>query len=137
MNGKRKSKNFHRSHFFKVKMAKEIKTIDYDSENDIFSINNGEKVKASIDIGDFILDVSHNNLICGIEVMDASEKLGVPKDFLKNIKNIKMSVNYTTNHVYVLLAVVFVKQGKEVNIPIPLTLSLGHKTPRKEVLVYR
>ena len=27
-------------------------------------------------------------------------------------------------------------KGKEVNIPIPLTLNLGHKTPKKEVLVY-
>ncbi len=117
-------------------MAKEIKAIDYDSENDIFSINNGEKVKASIDIGDFVLDVSHNNLICGIEVMDASENLGISKEFLKNIKNIKMSVNYNTNNAYVLLIMTFKNKGKEVNMPIPLTLNLGHKTPMKDVLVY-
>ncbi|MCK4533758.1 3-methyl-2-oxobutanoate hydroxymethyltransferase [bacterium] len=30
----------------------------------------------------------------------------------------------------------FKKEVKEVNIPIPLTLDLGHKTPRHEVLVY-
>ena len=117
-------------------MAKEIKTIDYDSENGIFFINNGEKVKASIDIGDFILDVNHNNFICGIEVMDASENLGISKEALKSVKSIRMSVNYKTNHVYVLLVMTFKKQGKEVNIPIPLTLGLGHKTPKKEVLVY-
>lgn len=117
-------------------MAKEIKTIDYDSENDIFFINNGEKVKASIDVGDFILDVNHNNFICGIEIMDASENLGISKEILKNIKSIKMSVNYKTNHVYVLLIMIFKKKSGEVNIPIPLTLNLGHKTPKKEVLVY-
>jgi len=117
-------------------MAKQIKTINYDYENDIFSISNGDKVKASIDIGDFILDVSHNNLVCGIEIMDASENLGVPKEILKNIKSMKMSVTYKTNHVYVLLMIVFKKKGKEVNVPIPLTLDLGHKTPKKEVLVY-
>ncbi len=118
-------------------MAKEIKTIDYDSEQDIFFINNGNKVQASIDIGDFILDVNHNNLICGIEVMDASENLGISKESLRNIKNIKMSVNYNTNHVYVLLVMTFKKKGKEVNMSIPLTLNLGHKVPKKEVLVYR
>lgn len=117
-------------------MEKQIKTIDYDSDNDIFFISNGEKVKASLDIGDFILDVNHNNLICGIEVMDASENLGVSKDALKSIQNIKMSVTYKTNHVYVLLVIMFKKKGKEVNIPIPLTLNLGHKVPRKETLVY-
>ena len=117
-------------------MAKEIKTIDYDFENDILFINDGEKVKASIDIGDFILDVSYNNLICGLEIIDASENLGIDKNALQNIKSIKISVTYKTNHVYVLLIVTFRKQDKEVNIPIPLTIGLGHKEPKKEVMVY-
>jgi uncharacterized protein YuzE len=117
-------------------MAKTIKTIDYDSDNDIFFISDGEKVKASLDIGDFILDVSHNNLICGIEVMNASENLGIGKEILKNIKSMKMSITYKTNHVYVLLMITFKKGDKEVNVPIPLTLDLGHKMPRQDVLVY-
>lgn len=117
-------------------MAKQIKTIDYDSENDIFYISNGEKVKFSLDIGDFILDVTHNHLICGIEVMDASENLGIDKNSLEQVQNIKMSVTYKTNHVYVLLIMTFKKNDKEVNIPIPLTLDLGHKIPKKEMLVY-
>src|SRR3989344_3760266 len=117
-------------------MARQIKTIDYDSDNDIFFISNGDKVKASIDIGDFILDVSHNNLVCGIEIMDASENLGVSKSVLSNIQNIKMSVTYKTKHVYVLLVMTFKKEDKEVNVPIPLTLDLGHKTPRKDILLY-
>jgi len=117
-------------------MARQIKTIDYDFENDIFFMSNGEKVKASVDIGDFILDVSHDNLICGLEIMNASENLGINKKILNNIKSIKMSVNYKTNNVYVLLIITFKKEDKEVNIPIPLTLDLGHKTARQEVLVY-
>ncbi|MEK6952454.1 MAG: DUF2283 domain-containing protein [Nanoarchaeota archaeon] len=117
-------------------MAKQIKKIDYDAENDIFFMSNGEKVKASIDIGDFVLDVSHNNLICGLEIMDASENLGISKENLKYIQNIKMSVTYKTNYVYVLLVMIFKKHDKEVNVPIPLTLNLGHKIPKKEVLIY-
>ena len=117
-------------------MAGQIKTIDYDFENDIFFVSNGDKVKASLDIGDFVLDINHNNLVCGIEIMDASENLGIPKETLKSIRNMKMSVTYKTNHVYVLLMIVFKKKGKEVNVPIPLTLDLGHKTPLKEILVY-
>ena len=117
-------------------MARQIKTIDYDPDNDILFISDGEKVKASLDIGDFVLDVSHSNFICGIEIMDASENLGIDKDVLKNIKSMKMSVTYQTNHVYVLLIIIFKEGYKEVNIPIPLTLDLGHKTPRQEVLVY-
>ena len=117
-------------------MARQIKTIDYDSDNDIFFMSNGEKVKASLDIGDFILDVSHENLICGLEIMNASENLGIAKKILENVKSMKMSVTYKTNHVYVLLVMTFNEHDKEVNIPIPLTLNLGHKSPMREVLVY-
>jgi len=117
-------------------MAKKIKTIDYDLENDILFISDGEKVKTSLDIGEFVLDVNHHNLISGIEIMDASENLGIEKEILKNIRNIKMSVTYKTNHVYVLLMIIFKMKGKEINIPIPLTLDLGHKIPRKEMLIY-
>jgi uncharacterized protein YuzE len=117
-------------------MAKQIKTIDYDEDNDDLFISVGEKVKASLDIGDFILDVSHGNLICGIEVMNASENLGVDKDILSKIKSMKMSVNYKTNHVYVLLVISFKKGDKEVNMPIPLTLDLGHKVPKQDILLY-
>jgi len=117
-------------------MAKKIKTIDYDEDNDILFISNEDKVKASIDIGDFVLDVNHNNLISGIEIMDASENLGINKDILNNINSIKMSISYKTNHVYVLLEILFKKGNKEINIPIPLTLNLGHKFPKKELLIY-
>ena len=117
-------------------MARQIKTIDYDADNDIFFISGDEKVKFSLDIGDFVLDVNYNNLICGMEIMDASENLGISKEVLSNIKSIKMSVTYKTNNVYVLLIIIFKEKGKEVNIPIPLTLNLGHKTPMKEELVY-
>jgi len=117
-------------------MAKEIKTIDYDSDNDIFFISDGGKVKASLDVGDFVLDVNHENMIGGIEVQDASENLGISKDVLKNIKSMKMSVNYKTNNVYVLLMISFKDSEKDVNIPIPLTLDLGHEVPQKEMLLY-
>jgi len=117
-------------------MAKTIKIIDYDINNDILFISNGDKVKVSLDVGDFILDVDHKNLVCGIEVMNASENLGINKEIFKNIKDMKMSINYKTNHIYVLLMISFKKKGRDVNIQIPLTLGLGHKRPKKEMLVY-
>jgi len=117
-------------------MARQIKTIDYDADNDIFFISNGDKVKASLDIGDFVLDVNHNNLIGGIEIMNASENLGISKEVLKDIQSINMSVTYKPNYAYVLLMITFKKGDKEVNMPIPLTLDLGHKESRKEVLLY-
>jgi len=117
-------------------MASPIKTIDYDSDNDILFISNGEKVKASLDIGDFVLDVSHDNLICGIEIMDASTNLGISKENLSDIKSMEMSVNYKTNNILVLLRIMFKQGNKMVNIPIPLSIGLGHRAPKQELLVY-
>lgn len=117
-------------------MARQIKTIDYDAANDIFSISDGEKVKASIDVGDFILDVSHDNLICGMEIMDASENLGATRELLGSIRKMKMSITYKTNHIYVLLMISSQQSGKEINVQIPLSISLGHQKPKKEVLTF-
>ena len=74
-------------------MARTIKTIDYDIDNDIFFVSDGEKVKSSIDIGDFVLDVDHRNLICGIEIMDASENLGIDKEILKNVETLEIFIS--------------------------------------------
>jgi len=116
-------------------MGKEIKVIDYDSEKDILFISNDESVKSSIDIGNFVLDVNQNNFIGGIEILNASENLGIEKNILKRIKSIKMAVNYKTNNVYVLLAISFKQNNKEVNISVPLNIRLGNnKQPMKEVL---
>lgn len=117
-------------------MAKKIREIDYDYSNDILFISRNDKVKTSLDIGDFVLDVNHNNFICGIEIIDASENLGISKKALKKIKNLRMSVKYRTNHVYVLLTIIFEEKSKEANITIPLTLGLDHKTPKKDALVF-
>lgn len=117
-------------------MAKKIKIIDYDRNNDILFISNDEKIKSSIDIGDFVLDLNGNNLIAGVEVMDASENLGIGKKELMNIAKAKISINYKTNHVYVLLGIVLKNTKKEINVSIPLALSLGHKEPKKELLIY-
>lgn len=128
--------NYGKGNFRSDGNKKQIKTIDYDAENDIFFISTGDKIKASIDIGEFILDVSSSNLVCGIEIMEASGNLGISQADLKNIESMKMSVIYKTNHVYVLLMMILKKEGKEINVPIPLTLNLGHKVPKKEILMY-
>ncbi len=115
-------------------MTRQIRLIDYDEQNDILYISDGEKVKASIDIGDFILDVSHTNYISGIEIIDASEHLDISKESLSSISHTKMSVTYRNNNVYVLLTMAFEKEGKQIHIPIPLTLNLGHKE-KKELFI--
>ena len=47
-------------------MAKTNTKIVYDEEEDILSLSKNRKVKASIDIGDFIIDIDHKGYVTGI-----------------------------------------------------------------------
>lgn len=93
--------------------------MDYDRANDIFFISNGNKVKHSVDIGDFVLDIDYKGKACGIEVFDASENLGIGREVLSELKKSEMSVLYRRNHVLMKI----ILKGREVNISIPLDIA--------------
>lgn len=74
-------------------MAKETQ-FNYDKENDTLFIYKKEAVKGSIDVGNYIVDFTHEGNVAGLEIMNASEvlkNLGVenPSDFLENVKQVK------------------------------------------------
>lgn len=98
--------------------------IDYDQEEDILFLSSERKIKSSIDIGDFIVDIDMKGFVAGIEILNASENLKIPEDKLKELKKASMSVTYKPNYVYISLIMQFKDQEKD--ITIPLTLDLGH-----------
>ncbi len=65
----------------------------YDHQYDVLYIfKKDEKVKFSIEVlGNFVIDIGHNNKVVGIEIFDASKILKIPKKELKEIKSAKMS----------------------------------------------
>ena len=105
-------------------MAKLNTKMIYDEEEDILSFSKGRKVKASIDIGDFIIDVDTNGFISGIEILNASKNLQVSEEHLKDLQKASMSVTYKPNYVYISLLMQF--KDKEKDITIPLKINLGH-----------
>ena len=109
---------------YRYKMAEVNTEMKYDEEEDILSLSRGREVKASIDIGDFVIDVDHNGFITGIEILNASKNLEVSKDKLQNLKKASMKITYKPNHVYIFLIMQF--ENKEKDISIPLTIDLGH-----------
>ncbi len=111
-------------------MAKLNTKIIYDEEEDILFFSKGRKVKASIDIGDFIIDVDTNGLVSGIEILNASKNLNVSEEQLKSLQNASMSITYKPNYVYIYLVMQF--KDKEKDITIPLTVDLGHGSVRTE-----
>lgn len=102
----------------------------YDAEEDILSLSKNVKVKASIDIGDFIIDVDHDGFVAGIEILNASQNLGLTEVQLASLEQASMNVTYKPN--YVLIALLMKIKNKEKDITIPLTVDLGHGSIKTE-----
>jgi len=111
-------------------MAKSTKEINYDKEEDILFFSMKRKVKASIDIGDFIIDIDNKGFVSGIEILNASENLNISQRKLENMQNALMNVTYKPKYVYISLVIKF--KDKEKDITIPLTVDLGHGSVRTE-----
>ncbi len=59
----------------------EINTkMNYDPEEDILLLSKERKVKASIDLGDCIIDVDTKGFISRIEILNASQNLGLKEN---------------------------------------------------------
>ena len=106
-------------------MAKTNMKIVYDEEVDILLLSKGSKVKASIDVGDFVIDIDHKGFVSAIEILNATETLKISEEQLKSIKDAVMLVTYKPNHVYI--NIVMQVAGKEKDITIPLDVDLGNK----------
>ena len=111
-------------------MAKGDTKMIYDQEEDILSLSKGRKVKASIDIGDFIIDIDTNGFVSGIEVQNASKNLNIAEEQLSELQRAQMTVNYKPHYVYIHLLMQF--KQKEQSIAIPLTVNIGQRRVRTE-----
>jgi len=111
-------------------MAKGHTKVTYDEEEDILSFTKGRRVQASIDIGDFVIDVDSNGFITGIEVLNATETFKMTAAQLMELNEISMNVNYRPN--YVLIHLIMSLKNKEKDLTIPLTVDLGHSTVRTD-----
>jgi len=104
--------------------------ISYIDTVDILMLSKEKKVKVSIDVGDFIIDIDHEGFVTGIEILNASESLGLTIEQLKSIEEGSMSVTYKPNYVNISIIIKF--NQKEKDISIPLTLDLGHNAVTTE-----
>ncbi len=117
-------------------MAKGNTEIVYEENDDILSLWKGKPSKASIEVGDFIVDIDSLGYVSGLEILNASENLGLSPFILAGIERASMSVLYKQNYLSIILS--FKIKDKENNVSIPLTISLGHeKTEREQVVFLR
>lgn len=115
-------------------MAKSDTKIIYEEDEDILVLSKDKAVKASIDIGEFVIDIDANGFIVGIEILNASESVKLPVEKLKEIQKASMFVTYKPNHVYIYLLLKF--EEKEKDIAIPLAIDLGHGKIKTQETVF-
>ena len=116
-------------------MAKEAK-IDYDEEHDILYLYSGEKAKDSIEIDKFVIDISADNRIVGVEIFDASVLLskmsgfGINKENLSDVRGAKMQSYQSKELFYVLVFLTLKVDGveREINLQVPAPTAVMVKT---------
>jgi len=115
-------------------MAKSNTKIIYNENEDILYLSRGKPAKASIEVGDFIIDIDFQGFVSAIEILNASENLNIEPEILEEIDKAKMSVVYKPNYLYILLVLSLKEKEKE--IAIPLTVDLGHKQVEREETIF-
>lgn len=94
------------------------KGLMYNKEDDILFFTRGKPGKQTIEIADFILDVDKNSNLVGIEILNASKALGVPKSFLSSLDYAKVKTESTPNALYVKF--LFASLNVIQNVQVPL-----------------
>jgi uncharacterized protein YuzE len=115
-------------------MAKINPKIIYNREEDIFYLSKKRPSRASIEIGDFIIDIDSQGFVSAIEILNASDNLGIEPNLLEKVEKASMNVTYKPDYIFVVLFIKF--QDKDKEIRIPLSISLGHKKIQKEDFIF-
>jgi uncharacterized protein YuzE len=86
---------------------------DYDLENDsIFFYGSNKKYMSSIDLDGIILDISEDNQVMAIEILDASKRFNLAKEDLRNIKYFEALIDVNEENIRLTLKIGISKRNK-------------------------
>jgi uncharacterized protein YuzE len=116
-------------------MVKEAK-VNYDEENDILYVYTGEKVKDSLEIDNFVLDISANNKVVGVEIFDASIFIGkligskINREILSVVKKAEMRFHQGKElfYVFIIFPIKINKTEKGINLQVPTPITAIART---------
>lgn len=99
-----------------LKQESLVNKYDYDFENDsIFFYGSNKKYRSSIDLDGIILDISEENQIMAIEILDASEKFNLAKEDLLNIKYFEALIEVSEENIRLTMKMSVNKRNKLVD----------------------
>ena len=99
--------------------------VDYDKEVDVLSLSRNRKVKDSLELGDVIVDFDTKLFVSGVEILNASKNLNVPKSILSNIKKASMMIIQRQSSITILIRFLGIGVAKEATTLIPLNPHIG------------
>ncbi len=89
---------------------------DYDFENDsIFFYGSNKKYMSSIDLDGIILDISEDNQIMAIEILDASKRFNLAKEDLRNIRYFEALIEVSEENIRLTMKMGVSKRNKLVD----------------------
>jgi len=90
----------------------ELSKIDYDLENDsLFIYGSGKKYKKSIDLNDIILDMSEDDYVMAIEILEASKKFNFSKVDLLNIQSFDADIEINEDTIKIDMKIEIIKRN--------------------------
>lgn len=94
----------------------QVSKYNYDVQSDsIFFYGSDKKYRSSIDLDGVILDVSEDNYIMGIEILDVSEKFNVSKMDLSNIKHFEANIEISKENIKITMELRLYKRNGLIN----------------------
>jgi uncharacterized protein YuzE len=86
---------------------------DYDLENDsIFFYGSRKKYMSSIDLDGIILDISEDNQVMAIEILDASKRFDLAKEDLRNIRYFEALIEVSEENIRLTMKMGVSKRNK-------------------------
>jgi uncharacterized protein YuzE len=100
----------------KMSRGIELSKYDYDLENDsAFFYGTGKKYKKSMDLDGIILDMSEDDYVMAIEILDASKKFNVLKADLQNLKSFDADIEVHKETIKIAMKITIVKRNNSIS----------------------
>ncbi len=99
-----------------MKQESLVTKYDYDFENDsIFFYGGNKQYRSSVDLDGIILDISDDNNIMAIEILDASKRFNLAKEDLRNIKSFEANIEISEENIKITMKMSVSKRNKMVD----------------------
>lgn len=89
---------------------------DYDFENDsIFFYGSNKRYRSSADLDGIILDISEDNQVMAIEILDASKRFNLAKEDLRNVRYFEAAIDISQENIKITMKMSVSKRNKLVD----------------------